>query len=90
VTLSGKAAYLLTFCERIDMAIVVCGKTTCPICGKAIEETDEVFMTPAFLTADHEFGRFSDAGIHGECFKRWEHTDTSGFVEPVSRGDALG
>ena len=52
------------------MALVLPGKTVCPLCGKVIEKGDEVTSFPAFLPSTHELSRFSDAAFHRDCFEK--------------------
>jgi hypothetical protein len=50
------------------MALLIRGKSTCPLCGAVISATADVVATPAFLRSSHELSRFSDAVFHRECF----------------------
>lgn len=49
------------------MAIILRGKTTCPLCGKTIAADDAVRGFPAFLKSTHRLGKFSDAAFHETC-----------------------
>ncbi|RYG31286.1 hypothetical protein EON81_23225 [bacterium] len=51
------------------MALFFSGKTTCPLCGKMIEEGDAMVAFSAFLRSEHRLGRFSDAAFHESCFR---------------------
>lgn len=55
------------------MAIIITGKTTCSICDEVLEEGQEVYATSAFLRREHPLWRFSDSGMHWDCFENWEH-----------------
>jgi hypothetical protein len=49
------------------MAILLRGKTSCPLCGEIIGQDDEVRGFPAFLKPTHRLGKFSDAAFHVRC-----------------------
>lgn len=50
------------------MALILEGKTLCPICGNPIRTAAEATAFPAFLRPGHRFARFSDAAFHTSCF----------------------
>lgn len=50
------------------MALLIRGKSACPLCGTVIGNDDEVVATPAFLKASHRLAAFSDAAFHSRCF----------------------
>jgi hypothetical protein len=54
------------------MALVLLGKSTCPLCNEVMKEGEELKAFPAFLPYDHRFGRFSDAAFHKVCFEKDE------------------
>lgn len=49
------------------MAMIILGKSSCPMCNKTLENNDELKAYPAFLPFDHRFGKFSDAVFHKTC-----------------------
>lgn len=49
------------------MAMIILGKSCCPLCKKILEKNDELKAYPAFLPYDHRFGKFSDAAFHKSC-----------------------
>lgn len=51
------------------MALIISGKSICPLCKKAMHENEELTSFPAFLPLDHKFGKFSDASFHKTCFE---------------------
>ena len=56
------------------MAILILGKTECSICGGTLNEGDDIVATTHFIhDQDHHLWRFSDSGIHRDCFLTWEH-----------------
>ena len=63
------------------MAIIITGKTTCSICDEVLEEGQEVYATSAFLRSEHPLWRFSDSGMHWDCFENWAHR--ADFVEAL-------
>lgn len=53
------------------MALLIRGETTCPICGKVIEEGQPIRAFSAFVAdATDELSFFSDAAFHEACFMR--------------------
>jgi hypothetical protein len=52
------------------MAIIIRGKSKCLLCNQILEEGDPLTAFPAFLPADHRFGKFSDAAFHTTCFDK--------------------
>ena len=57
------------------MALIFPGKTKCPLCGRFLDECDDIVAFPAFVRFDHELGSFSDAAFHRECFDRHPKAD---------------
>ena len=56
--------------EEVLMAMIVEGETTCPLCGRVLENGQDVIGFPAFLPAGHQLARlFSDAAFHRACFE---------------------
>ncbi len=56
----------------VQMAIIIEGKTICPLCGKALFKEQGWIAFPAFLRAGHKFFDYSDAAFHSECFMTWK------------------
>jgi hypothetical protein len=52
------------------MAIIILGKSECPLCGRVIQVDDDYMGTPHFLPSG-PLSRYSDAGIHRDCFMAW-------------------
>jgi len=54
------------------MALIIRGKSVCPICGQVLNENDRLVATQHFI-ADQEdpLWRYSDAGMHYACFQVW-------------------
>ena len=54
------------------MALIVLGKTQCPLCGNPIVEGQPV-VASHFVGAygEHDLSWFYDAGIHQDCFRTW-------------------
>lgn len=56
------------------MALVMRGKSTCPLCGKVLAEGDDIVGTTHFIADRNDpLWRFSDAAMHRACFEAWEH-----------------
>lgn len=51
------------------MAILLRGKTTCPLCCRVIADGEPARGFPAFLKATHRLGMFSDASFHESCLE---------------------
>src|SRR3954469_804054 len=57
-----------------EMALLIRGKTRCPISNRIIGETDEAVCFPAFIAAKADpLWPFSDAPFHRPCFDAWEY-----------------
>jgi hypothetical protein len=52
------------------MAMIIRGKSICPLCNEVLEEGEHLTAFPAFLPSDHLFGKFSDAAFHTICFEK--------------------
>jgi hypothetical protein len=56
------------------MAIIIRGKTECPLCGEVLRGGDDLMASPPFLQSGLLF-RFSDAAMHRACFTNWPLAD---------------
>lgn len=55
------------------MAIIIRGKTLCPLCGEVLTEEDEIFATSHFISDKTDpLWCFSDAALHRQCFLNWD------------------
>jgi hypothetical protein len=55
--------------KAIKMALIILGKTPCPLCEQPIKETDELVSFPAFISNQLDpLFPFSDAAFHAACF----------------------
>jgi hypothetical protein len=61
------------------MALIIKGKTICPLCGKVIRADANVVAFPAFLKKSHPLAKYSDAAFHKECF------DKNGDAQEITR-----
>lgn len=52
------------------MAIIILGKSECPLCGNVIQPSDDYMATSHFLHVG-PLSRYSDAAMHRDCFKAW-------------------
>jgi len=58
------------------MAILICGKTQCPICSAVISSGQPTVATQHFIqTQSNPLWRYSDAAMHYDCFQMWEHRE---------------
>ena len=52
------------------MALLIRGATSCPICGKVIEEGEDAVLFNHFvMNESDELFRFSDSACHSTCFQ---------------------
>ncbi|CAN5198405.1 hypothetical protein BH18ACI2_BH18ACI2_09690 [soil metagenome] len=66
------------------MAIILLGRTECSICGVVFVTGDEIVATSHFIAdLDDPLYRFSDSGVHKNCFLMWEYR--ADFVEKFNR-----
>lgn len=58
------------------MALIIHGKSECPLCHAVIAKDDDIVATSHFI-ADPEdpLWRYSDAAIHRTCFESWEQRE---------------
>jgi hypothetical protein len=53
------------------MAVFIAGRTTCPLCGLLVQESDEAInFPPLFLNAHHDVFEISDSVVHRSCLER--------------------
>lgn len=53
------------------MALIILGKTKCPLCDTPIASDRDVVATTPFLEGSHPLWRYADATMHYACFQRW-------------------
>ena len=58
------------------MAIVLFGKTECPICLSVLEEHQDTISFLALFEENHKYYFCSDAAFHVSCFNKWEHSES--------------
>ena len=58
------------------MALILFGRTECPLCSKPIQEGDEYEAFAHFIDNDKDpFWKYSDAVFHRPCFEKWNQRD---------------
>jgi hypothetical protein len=57
------------------MAIIILGQSTCPLCGRILEEGQEVVGLPACGNESHDLSVYSDAGYHKRCYATWDRRE---------------
>lgn len=68
------------------MALIISGKTKCPLCGEVIAAGQRLVATSPFIEdPNHALWRFSDAAIHYDCFQSWERREE--FVTEFNKGN---
>ena len=69
------------------MAIIIRGASKCSICGEVLEEGQSLVAFPHFLRQGDELWRYSDFGMHEQCFEQWEHRDAMIHKYRVFKGE---
>lgn len=54
------------------MALIFLGSSTCEICGKILEEGDEIKGLPPMSNTEHPLWKHFDAGFHKACYDSWD------------------
>ena len=66
-------------------SIIIRGKTSCSLCGAVLADGEDVVATTHFIADQADpLWRYSDSGMHRECFLAWEHRAL--FVELPDNG----
>ena len=56
------------------MALLTWGTSRCSICRELLCSGELIITTTHFLDDESDpLSRFSDTGMHLECFEKWEH-----------------
>jgi hypothetical protein len=63
------------------MAILILGKTKCPICGAVMQDGQKTVSCPPFVGNELDpLYLFHDAAFHEECFRRHPLAETAGML----------
>lgn len=54
------------------MALTILGKSICPICGKTLQQDDEIWGLPPISNTSHPLWEYFDAGLHKSCYENWD------------------
>jgi len=54
------------------MALIFLGTTECALCGKVLQEGDEITSLPPIGDKQHPLYKYFDAGLHTKCFENWD------------------
>ena len=54
------------------MALIFLGLTECAICGKVLQESNEITSLPPIADKQNPLYKYFDAGIHKQCFENWD------------------
>lgn len=54
------------------MALIILGSTECALCGKVLQEGDEVTSLSPIADKQHPLYQYFDAGLHKQCFENWD------------------
>lgn len=52
------------------MAIIIRGKSKCPLCNQILEEHEKITAYTAFLPNTHRLGKYSDGAFHSSCWEK--------------------
>lgn len=66
------------------MAIILIGRSRCPLCDEILDSGQETVATTAFIEdVNHPLWRYSDAAMHAKCFLGWSQREAfiDGFNE---------
>jgi len=63
------------------MALIFRGRSKCSICSEILQTDDRLYATSHFLGPEHFLWRYSDSGMHWDCFEKWEHREA--FVKEL-------
>ncbi|CAM1342626.1 hypothetical protein [Tenacibaculum amylolyticum] len=55
------------------MALIITDSTICSICNQTLKHKDSIISWTAFLPQKHHLWKFSDSGMHKNCFEEWEY-----------------
>lgn len=55
------------------MAIILRGKSLCPLCGRLLLEGESLTALPAIADTAHPLYNFFDSGFHQGCFDEWAY-----------------
>jgi hypothetical protein len=53
------------------MAIILIGKSRCPLCGEILTAESSIISLPAISDVSNPLYHFFDSGIHESCFEKW-------------------
>ena len=58
------------------MALIIRGKTECPLCREVIAPDDDIVATSHFIADPKDsLWQYSDAAFHRRCFASWERRE---------------
>ena len=58
------------------MALIIRGKTECPLCHQVIAADDDIVATSHFIADPQDWlWQYSDAAFHRRCFAAWDRRE---------------
>ena len=67
------------------MALIFRGLTECALCGKTLQEGDDVTALPPIADTQHPLYKYFDAGIHKQCFENWDKKEEVSKIIKVEK-----
>ena len=59
------------------MALILLGKSSCPLCGRLLLEGEPWTALPAIADTAHPLYSYFDAGLHQTCFDQWDSRESA-------------
>jgi hypothetical protein len=59
------------------MALILLGKSLCPLCGRLLLEGEAMTALPALADTAHPLYDYFDAGFHQTCFEQWDSREAT-------------
>ena len=54
------------------MALIFLGSTACALCGKTLQQGEEVMSLSPVSDKEHPLYKYFDVGLHTQCFENWD------------------
>ena len=67
------------------MALIFLGSTECALCGKILQQGDEIYSLPPIGDKKYPLYEYFDAGLHKQCFENWDKKEEVLSVVKVER-----
>ena len=57
------------------MALIFLGSTACALCGKILQQGDQITGLSPISDKEHPLYKYFDAGLHTHCFENWDQKE---------------